>query len=53
MIQPERHAADAVPIVLMTHEAREADIVKALAEIDQLEIIQQPTRLIRVENDLG
>lgn len=53
MIQPERHAADAVPIVLMTHEARESNVTKALAEIDRLEIVQQPTRLIRVENDLG
>lgn len=53
MIQPERHEADSVPIVLMTHEALEADINKALSEIDQLDIIQQPTRLIRVENNLG
>ena len=53
MIQPERHAADAVPIVIMTHDAKEANINQALAEIDELEIIQQPTRLIRVENNLG
>ncbi|PLX94302.1 MAG: homoserine dehydrogenase [Desulfuromonas sp.] len=52
MLQPERHAADSVPIVLMTHEACEADITRALGEIDQLEIVQQPTRLIRVENEL-
>jgi len=53
MLQPERHAADAVPIVIMTHEAKEDNINKALAEIDQLEIIQEPTRLIRVETNLG
>ncbi len=52
MIQPERHEADAVPIVLMTHDAKESNINQALAEIDQLEIVQQPTRLIRVENAL-
>ena len=52
MLQPERHEADSVPIVLMTHDACEADIVKALSEIDQLEIVQEPTRLIRVENNL-
>ncbi len=52
MIQPERHEADAVPIVLMTHDAKESNINQALAEIDQLEIVQQPTRLIRVENSL-
>jgi len=53
MIQPERHEADAVPIVIMTHDAKEANVSKALAEIDQLDIVQQPTRLIRVENNLG
>lgn len=53
MIQPERHTADAVPIVIMTHGARESNVNKALAEIDLLEIVQQPTRLIRVENNLG
>jgi len=53
MIQPERHADDAVPIVIMTHEAKESNIDQALALIDQLEIVQQPTRLIRVENNLG
>ncbi|SHI71091.1 homoserine dehydrogenase [Malonomonas rubra DSM 5091] len=53
MIQPERHAADAVPIVIMTHEAKEDNINKALAEIDQLKIVQEPTRLIRVETNLG
>ncbi len=53
MLQPESHEADSVPIVLMTHAALEADISLALAEIEELDIIVQPTRLIRVENDLG
>lgn len=53
MIQPERHTADAVPIVIMTHEARESNINQALGKIDQLEIVREPTRLIRVENNLG
>jgi homoserine dehydrogenase len=52
MIQPERQFGGAVPIVLMTHEAREADVRKALAEIDDLEVITQPTRFIRIENEL-
>jgi len=52
MIQPDRHAAEAVPIVITTHEAREANIRKALAEIDQLEIVREKTRLIRIENHL-
>lgn len=53
MIQPDRHAADAVPIVIMTHDAKESNINKALGEINQLAVVQQPTHLIRVENNLG
>lgn len=53
MIQPERHQLDSVPIVIMTHAAEEAGIIQALTEIEQLQAIAEPTRLIRVENDLG
>ncbi len=52
MIQPEWSAADAIPIVLMTHAAKEADVATALTEIEALDIISQPTCLIRVEHDL-
>ena len=49
-----RQACDeeGVTIVLMTHDAKESNVNQALAEIDQLDIVQQPTRLIRVENAL-
>jgi homoserine dehydrogenase len=53
MIQRERHDADCVPIVLMTHAAKEADVVKALKEIEAFDITCQTPRLIRVEHDLG
>ncbi len=53
MIQPERHDADCVPIVLMTHAAKEADVVKALKEIETFDITCQNPRLIRVEHNLG
>ncbi len=53
MIQPKRDDCDSVPIVIMTHEAKEADIIAALEKIEKLDIITEPTRLIRVENDLG
>ncbi len=52
MIQPEGHEGDSIPIVLMTHAAKEVDISSALKEIGQLDIISQPTCLIRVEHDL-
>ena len=51
MIQPERQIGGAVPIVLMTHEAREADVRSALAEIDRLPLMSQPSRFIRIESE--
>ena len=52
MIQPERQVGGAVPIVLMTHEAREANVRSALDEIDQLEIIREQSRFIRIESEI-
>lgn len=52
MVQPHRRAAEAVPIVFMTHEAEERNVAAALAEIDQLDAIQEDTLLIRIEENL-
>lgn len=52
MIQPERQEGGAVPIVLMTHEAQEANIRSALAEIDALEVVREKSRFIRIESEL-
>lgn len=52
MIQPHRHAAEAVPIVFMTHEALERNVIAALAEIDLLDVVQRETLLIRIEENL-
>ena len=52
MIQTARSVRDSVPIVIMTHEAKEADVRAALAEIDALEFITEKTNLIRIENNL-
>lgn len=52
MIQPERQVGGAVPIVIMTHEAREADIRRALEEIDSLAFVREKSRFIRIENEL-
>ena len=51
MLQPEEREVDSVSIVLMTHAAKEADIAAALIEIEKMDVILQPTCLIRVEND--
>jgi homoserine dehydrogenase len=50
VIQKGRRAKGSVPLVMMTHEAREYDVRMALGRIDQLDIVTAPTRLIRVEN---
>ncbi len=52
MIQPHRHTAEAVPIVMTTHEAVERNVRSALDEIDQLEIIRENSLLIRIEDTL-
>ncbi len=49
VIQKIRQHAKAVPVVMMTHEASEGSMQKALQEIDALRVIVAPTRMIRVE----
>lgn len=49
MIQPHRHEADAVPIVLMTHDAFERDVRAALEEIDRLDAIRGKSLFVRIE----
>jgi homoserine dehydrogenase len=52
VIQKGRKVKGAVPIVMMTHEAKEKNIHRALNQIDQLNVITGKTILIRVENKL-
>ena len=47
--QKERRKARAVPIVMMTHEAKESNMKKALSEIKKLDIITDTPVSIRVE----
>src|SRR5881296_967113 len=49
VLQRERAANEAVPIVMMTHEAREHDMRHALAAIDRLPDVATATTMIRVE----
>jgi homoserine dehydrogenase len=48
--QKERKAGDMVPIVMMTHEAAEKDMAKALKEIGALKIVRKKLVRIRVED---
>lgn len=52
MIQSARSVQESVPIVIMTHEAREMDVRKALAEIDSFDIVREKSNLIRIEDNL-
>ena len=49
VLQKERHDVAAVPIVMMTHEARERNVRAALDEIDRLDVVASPTVMLRVE----
>jgi homoserine dehydrogenase len=43
---------ESVPVVMLTHPAREASVREAIAEIDRHSHVTEPTRLIRIEEDL-
>ncbi|MFP5212732.1 MAG: homoserine dehydrogenase [Acidobacteriota bacterium] len=50
VIQKGREVEGGVPIVMLTHEALESDVQKALSEIDQLDMVLAPIQIIRIEN---
>lgn len=52
VIQKGRRIKGSVPIVMMTHEAKEKNVHRALKEIDRLGVILGETMFIRVENEL-
>jgi homoserine dehydrogenase len=52
VIQKGRKEESAVPIVIVTHHARESDMRAALAETDRLPVVLDRTRMIRIENNL-
>jgi homoserine dehydrogenase len=49
VIQKGRGTREAVPVVMLTHEARERDMRAALAKIDRLRDVAATTMMIRVE----
>ncbi len=49
VVQKGRDAGQAVPLVFMTHEAREADVRHALGEIDTLGVTLGSPALVRIE----
>jgi homoserine dehydrogenase len=49
VIQKGRGTREAVPVVMLSHEAREQDMRRALAAIDRLPDVATPTTMFRVE----
>jgi len=48
--QKERRKGKIVPIVMLTHEAKEKDLREAIARIDRLDVIKPPTQVIYIED---
>ena len=49
VIQKGRKVGEAVPLVLLTHTAREKDVQQAIQELDRLDVVSDKTVVIRVE----
>jgi len=49
VIQKGRSVVGSVPLVVLTHRARERDVMKAVTEIDNLPTVSDKTLFIRVE----
>ncbi|MBU4320104.1 MAG: homoserine dehydrogenase, partial [Nitrospinae bacterium] len=49
VIQKGRSIGEAVPLIVLTHTAKEKDVIKAVEEIDRLSVVADKTLYIRVE----
>jgi homoserine dehydrogenase len=49
VIQRGPMGGSSVPIVMMTHQAKESSIKKALAEIKRLNVVIEPAQMMRIE----
>lgn len=52
VIQKGRHRDGYVPIVMVLHETKEEDLLKAKSEIDRLDMLKEESVHIRIERDL-
>ncbi len=53
VIQKGRRVGEAVPLVVLSHEAKERDVRQALREIDRLPVVMDKTIFMRVEGKEG
>jgi len=51
VIQKGRRVGEAVPVVVLTHEAKERNVREAIQEIDQLPVVMDKTVFMRVEGE--
>ena len=49
--QKGRKTNGSVPLVMLTHRAKEADVLKALSEINSLDVVSDRPVLIRIEDE--
>lgn len=49
--QKGRKTNGAVPLVMLTHQAKEADVRRALDKIEELDVVDRKPILIRIEDD--
>ena len=53
VLQHGRDEEQAVPLVIITHEAEEKNLRHALKEIDHLDTVMDKTKVIRIEDNLS
>ena len=51
VMQKERHATRAVPLIILTHQAREANLRQAIADIPPHKVVEGAPVVIRVEGE--
>jgi homoserine dehydrogenase len=51
MQQKGRKTDGSVPVVMISHRAKEADVQNALTEINDLDVVSEQTALIRIEDE--
>ena len=53
LLQRGRAPGEAVPVVIVTHQTREAAMLDAIAAINDLDSVLEPVRMIRIESLAG
>jgi len=51
VVQKARHRSQDVPVVFLTHRAREANILEAARRIGEVDVVEGPPVIIRIEDE--